>query len=86
MFGGYDVNKFGKEGSTRDDVFWMKTRENKFYWSVDMGDVQFANDEKPLVKTGTYAILDTGSSFNLIPTEDFKYFISQLETKGVKVI
>lgn len=85
VFGGYDVNTFAKEGSTNDDVFWMKMLDNKFYWSVGLGDVKFANDDSALQLQSTYAILDTGCSVNMIPTEDFNKLRTQLETKGVKV-
>lgn len=39
IFGGADLTKFAKAGSTDKDVFWMKKATNENYWTVNSNKV-----------------------------------------------
>lgn len=34
-FGGYDLKKYAKKGSTEKDVFWADQAPNEHYWAVN---------------------------------------------------
>ena len=39
MFGGYDLAKYAKQGSTDKDIFWLDQSRNEQYWAVNNKDV-----------------------------------------------
>jgi hypothetical protein len=78
-FGGYDVARYAKKGSTDADIFWSSTYDGERYWTIPMIGAMY--DKEFLIKpTGVaplsdldarYAILDTGVSYSLIPSRDY---------------
>ena len=84
-FGGDEVEKYSKAGSTDKDLFWADMAHKKtYFWTLNMGDTQFADGNKLAVES-KHVILDSGLSYSLIPSEDFKILTQTLEKSyGVK--
>jgi hypothetical protein len=37
IFGGYDIEKYGKLGATDDDIVWLSlTNKTDYFWTVNM--------------------------------------------------
>ena len=83
-FGGYDIEKYAKKGSTEADIFWSKTISGEKFWTIGMSGAAFSKPAMRPNKTVTveelanlsdvkakYAIMDTGVSYALIPSGDF---------------
>lgn len=95
-FGGYDVARYAKKGSTDADIFWSSTYDGERYWTVPMIGAMYDKEFliKPTTTTGVaplsdldarYAILDTGVSYSLIPSRDYIKIQQTLEDGyGVK--
>jgi hypothetical protein len=70
--GGYDVKRYAKENETMN---WHNLT-NKFWWTLGMDGVQL--DGEDLFINTNKVIIDTGTSFTLVPKRDFrsimKYF------------
>ena len=61
--GGYDSERFGSS-----ELTWHSSKDD-FYWLVDLASIRLGNNEfKPQSKK---AIFDTGTSFLLVPDDDF---------------
>jgi len=70
IFGGYDM-KYAKPNST---VTWNDLI-NDHYWSVSLVRVRLGEKEVP-ISTST-AIVDTGTSYLLVPSTDFAYLTQE---------
>ena len=80
MFGGYDVKKYGKEDSTDSDIQWISIdTENMNYWSLPMGNSKIRLGQNISSIQSSNVILDSGLSFSLIPSSDFKLIESLLK-------
>jgi len=67
IFGGYDMSYAKPNTSlTWNDLI------NNHYWSVELVNVNLGVYKAPL--TARVAIIDTGTSFLLMPTKDFQFF------------
>lgn len=69
-FGGYNTEKFAKEGK---EVRWLETdQDNNNYWSLPMDQtISFGEDTKQTAKIASKnAILDSGLSYALVPSRD----------------
>ena len=73
-FGGYDLAQYARAGSKADDIFWGQIIPQEKYWTLNMASVGL-NDPKEYQELNDikarYAIMDTGVSYAIIPTEDF---------------
>ena len=76
MFGGYDLEKFAKKGSTENDIVWAHKSVNPAYWSVFTSGFKFGSAS--LADNKQQAILDNGMSFAMAPHKPFLKFISSL--------
>lgn len=85
-FGGYDVEKFAQPGKTEKDVFWASmAHAATYFWVMNMGEIGFGDGQKMQNLVSKHMILDSGLTYALIPSEDFKVLTSLLESKyGVK--
>lgn len=85
--GGYNLLKFAKPGKTDKDIFWANMAHKKtFFWTLNMGQISF-NDGGKFESTSKHMVLDSGLSYALIPSEDFKKLTEMLSTKyGVKCV
>ena len=72
-FGGYDLEKYGKNGTnTTIDWFPMPPGEQS-YWNVSASGYGFENDSSSWNSSYNFsAILDTGTSFTIVPTDTLK--------------
>lgn len=64
--GGYDVEKYAKENITWHNL------TNKRYWTIDMDSVKIG--EEDLILTTHKVIVDSGTSYLLMPYRDFEGF------------
>lgn len=73
VLGGYNLDKYADQ---EDSLFWHKSIDEHF-WSVAMSEVRFGDQVMELQTSD--AILDSGSSFIVIPEQDFNTFTSMVE-------
>ena len=69
-FGGYNAEKYAKEGK---DIRWLETDpENNNYWSLPMEpSISFGEAKNLTAKIASKnAILDSGLSYALVPSRD----------------
>ena len=64
--GGYDTEKYAKENITWHEL------SNKQYWTIDMESVHIGEQEIEL--STNKVIVDSGTSYLLMPTDDFRNF------------
>ena len=68
LFGGYNLAKYGAPGASDSSIYWADMAHKKqFFWTINMGETQFA-DGKKLDVSSKYMILDSGLSYALIPS------------------
>lgn len=94
VFGGYDLSKYAKSGSTESNILWsnMDSGSTK-YWQVEVQDVKMGSasllglttgDDSMYgkgMKTGSRKMaLDTGLSYAIIPTADLDKIKASLLT------
>lgn len=78
ILGGYDLKQFAQAGKTDKDIFWADMAHKKtFFWTVRMGDLTFAENQK-FKSDSHHMILDSGLSYALIPSADFKALTEML--------
>ena len=81
-FGGYNVEKFAKEGLKESDVKWFDIdKQNMQYWSIPMGGDQISLGSGPNSTakiSSSNVILDSGLSYALIPSHDIKVMMQLL--------
>lgn len=81
IFGGYDLKSYAKSGSTDKDIFWAnQAHKTDYFWTLNMGKLKFS-DGTALPVESTHLILDSGVSYSLIPSEDFKKLTDLLGKK-----
>lgn len=71
LFGGIDVEQYGKKGLTNQDIFWSPQGSNGAYWTVDSSKITFGTQDKVITDKPNQLILDNGMSFGLAPTKQF---------------
>jgi hypothetical protein len=64
--GGYDAEKYAKENITWHNL------ANKLYWTIDMESVALNGSDLRISTTNV--IVDSGTSYLLMPTADFDVF------------
>lgn len=74
--GGYDVEKYARENET---LQWHNLT-NKFWWTLKLEGAQL--DGKALPIRTTQVIIDTGTSFTLVPKTDYRIITSFFYSKG----
>ncbi|PHH91159.1 hypothetical protein CDD83_1493 [Cordyceps sp. RAO-2017] len=72
IFGGIDKAHF------QGDLTWIPLRR-KGYWEVDLGSISLGEDELQFDKAG--AVLDTGTSLNVLPTNIAEMMNAQIGAK-----
>ena len=83
--GGYNIEKYAKDGLFEDDVHWTNLLDNKYYWSVGFPGIEIEGEQFSI--SATYAILDTGTSLSVIPSADFTLITDFLTDKyGVEFV
>jgi hypothetical protein len=65
--GGYDVQKYSKE----DDLKWHNLI-NRFWWTLELQAVKLSGVDLKLETK--QVIIDTGTSFTLMPKSDYRTF------------
>ena len=71
LFGGIDVEQYGKKGLTNQDIFWSPQGSNTAYWTVDSSRITFGTQDKVISDKPAQLILDNGMSFGLAPNRQF---------------
>jgi len=99
VFGGYDLSKYAKSGSTESSILWSNMDSGSTrYWQVEVQDVKLGPSSLLGLTTGEDSIygkgmktgsrkmaLDTGLSYAIIPTSDLEKIKSSLASiSGVK--
>ena len=75
VFGGYNLAKFAAAGKTDKDIFWANMAHKRtFFWTLNMGQISFS-DKKSFATSSKHMIIDSGLSYALIPSEDFKSLV-----------
>ena len=74
--GGYDVERYAKENET---LVWHNLT-NKFWWTLRMDGVSL--DGEDLQINTNKVIIDTGTSFTLVPKKDFRKIKRYFENGG----
>jgi hypothetical protein len=74
-FGGYDLPQYAKAGLTDHDIFWGDVNQAEAYWTLGMQGAGLVNaDGHHSDLSGIkahYAIMDTGVSYAILPTNDY---------------
>ena len=86
-FGGYDLAEYAKAGLSEKDVFWGDVSQNENYWTLGMQGAGIVADgqHRDLGKIkAKFAIIDTGVSYAILPTDDFNTIKQTLTEFGVK--
>ena len=72
QFGGYNIEKYAKKGLTESDIHWAPLTNNKYYWTLNIGETFKIGDETINLHSNTkYIILDSGMSLGMIPQRDY---------------
>jgi len=71
-FGGYDIGRFAKPGSSESSVFWAEISTFEKLWTLPMNspalETRNKSSTQPLMSSkAKYAVMDTGVSYALIP-------------------
>lgn len=81
-FGGYNLEKYAKKGSTEKDIFWADQARNEQYWAINNKGVTFGKTS--LAKYSQYTVLDNGMSFAMAPQTSFIQLVKALaEDHGI---
>lgn len=87
-FGGYDLAEYAKAGATPNDIFWGDVNQSENYWTLGMEGAGLLNSQKQHTDLGgikaRYAIIDSGVSYAILPTDDFNIIQKTLAEYGVK--
>lgn len=86
-FGGYDLAAYAKAGLSEKDIFWGEVSQNENYWTLGMDHAGLNSSEGQRDLGGVkakYAIIDSGVSYAILPTEDFNIIKRALGDYGVK--
>ena len=84
IFGGYDIEKYGKLGTTEDDIVWLSlTNKTDYFWTVNMDQARLyggnpLNHKRIYSKVelqSRYLMIDTGLSYALAPYKDIKIIV-----------
>lgn len=76
-FGGYDLSKYAKKGSTDKDIAWINLAEDDS-WTIPLNGLQFMDGGKVNLKSEQLT-LDTGLSYALVPPRDIEDIILSLK-------
>ena len=74
--GGYDVEKYARE----DETLQWHNLTNQFWWTLKLDGAQLG--DQPLPIRTDKVIIDTGTSFTLVPNSDFRIIMSYFYSKG----
>lgn len=82
IFGGYDLEKYAKKGSTEQDIFWssLPNHGKDKYWTVGMKQVDFGKSRITPEDSSRRVVLDTGLTYAMMPFKDFNRLIQILKT------
>jgi len=87
-FGGYDLAQYAKSGATENDIFWGKVNQNENYWTLGMSGAGLLDSAGKHSDIGTVkaknAIIDTGVSYAILPTNDYLAITRSLNDFGVQ--
>ena len=76
-FGGWDLNRFAKGGSTDQDIIWTNLVDESEGWTIPMNGVKFMNGSTVNIKAEQLT-LDTGLSYALVPPRDIDDILLKL--------
>jgi Eukaryotic aspartyl protease len=74
IFGGYDLQKYAKDPI--EPIIWNQLKEDN-YWTLEVREAKLGSYTFDLDTHS--AIIDTGTSYILMPSNDFEEFRSQVE-------
>ena len=77
-FGGYDLGKYAKAGTTDADIIWTNLAQEAEGWTIPMGGIRFQNGSKIEIKSEQLT-LDTGLSYALVPPRDIDAIAAQVK-------
>lgn len=80
--GGWDLDKFAKEGLTDDDIKWMDLAEDS--WTLGINGMRFKGDESNLMTKVSQISLDTGLSYIMAPSDDINRIAAALKKQNIK--
>ena len=66
--GGYDLEKFGKNGTQEQDIQWINLAEDA--WSLPFSGLKFVNSTDSIAIKSSLLQLDTGLSYSMVPQDD----------------
>ena len=73
--GGFDLNKYASSPLT-----WHTLEEDAYFWELELDQMQFEiNGQTVTMAQGETAILDCGTSINLMPKNDRDLFVTSIE-------
>lgn len=82
VIGGYDLEKYAMPNQT---IKWLPLKPYTQFWGLNFNDrigiKKNGKIEKVIESTSTTAILDTGSSYILIPSADFYQYVTHVYKK-----
>jgi len=80
-FGGYDLSKYAKTGSTEKDIIWGEQAVNENYWALNSKGVTLG--QHPIAANDQVVVLDNGMSFALAPTKSFQAMVQNFQSSGM---
>ena len=75
-FGGYNLEKYAKSGSTDKDIVWNPVVDDG--WTIPMNGAKFKNGGNLDIKASQLT-LDTGLSYALVPPRDIEEMTDKLK-------
>ena len=81
IFGGYDLQKYAKKGSSEQDVFWssLPNQGKDKYWTIGMKQVDFGKSRITPEDSSRRVVLDTGLTYAMMPFKDYDKLIQILK-------
>ena len=85
MMGGYDLEKFSRPG---EQIEWLDLKQTN-YWSLELNaaalETEDGEDQFGLDTWSKIAILDSGTSYMLMPSYDFALITSKSGEFGLNL-
>jgi len=81
VLGGYDVDQYGKQGLTENDINWIELADDS--WTVPMSSVSFKGGDEAIPIKSTQMLLDTGLSYSMAPQDDITIMETALKAHGI---
>jgi len=82
VFGGYDIEKYAKSGSSDKDVFWSSLPQGRYetnYWTLKMPHINIGKYNITSDTSSRRMVLDSGLSYAMMPKTDMIALIKILK-------